>query len=258
MRGVGSIDCERCTELLDEYFGGKLDEASCAALEAHALNCGTCASKMAEHRLYLERMAPFRVLEEPPAGFRDGWLRAVREERQRRRRARFRIQVASAAAALMLLVGAGFFLSLANGARGNDVAATVPEAVGAQPDAITHLTTVQPDKGMDGLALQATAAAKGADDAADYGTAAGPQNVVLHVDDVHKTMEELLSLADRNGIDARPVAADACVVALDPAARPVIEPFIARYSDKKLSDAGSLVLTITVRSKSHPSLTPGF
>ncbi len=111
---------------------------------------------------------------------------------------------------------------------------------------------------MDGLALQATAAAKGADDAADYGTAAGPQNVVLHVDDVHKTMEELLSLADRNGIDARPVAADACVVALDPAARPVIEPFIARYSDKKLSDAGSLVLTITVRSKSHPSLTPGF
>ena len=252
MRGVGSIDCERCIELMDEYFDGGLDESARAALETHVRACEACASFFKKYRQYMEEMSPFRAQQEPPAAFHEGWVRAVAQQRQRRKRARFRIQMASAAAALLLLLGVGFFFSLNYGGLGN-VMATAPVAAGEGKEAVTRLSTTGPGTDTEGLVLQATAAdqavVKGAGGAADTGVpaSAGLAAVVLQVDDAPEAAEELRLLADKDRIDVRQVSADTYAVAVDPAARPSIEEFIAQYSNDRLPSDKTLVLTLTIR-----------
>lgn len=254
---MSSIDCQRCSELMDEYFDGLLDAEARAALEAHARSCVSCAAQLAEHRRLLDQMERFRTPRELPEGFHARWVQAVRIEgvNKKRMRRHFGV-VAVAAAALVMAVSAGSFIGSGSGNRPANIgaaAATMEIAVRDSGTASQLDTSTQPDTNTKDMLLQGTAASR--DNVSDklFGTSGSgvPENalifkLVLHVNDVPKTAQELSSLAGLHQFRVDQLSADTYVCAVNSVNRQLIESWVRGYTNEKLPIDETFILQVTI------------
>ncbi|MFZ5974920.1 MAG: anti-sigma factor family protein [Bacillota bacterium] len=280
---MDSIDCNQCTERIDEYFDGMLDADTQARFEAHVKNCEACAAQLEARRMLMDEMKRFRTQYEPPADFHARWVQAVQRERLKSKRMRFRTAMASAAAVMVLLLGIGVFIGLGKGTGPQEIASIDSTAQSADSESamFSRLETVNPDVNTRDVSLQATAAVgdnglfadsvKGdsGGDASDSmrnaqteGTrepdassdaavkaAGNNKTMVLQAEEPQKAIDELLSLTDRNGISVQQTAAGTYTLEINPVSRPVIAPWLSEYTDETLPQDETFILQITVEQK---------
>jgi anti-sigma factor RsiW len=237
--GVDSIDCKGCLEKTDAYFDGELDAESRCAVNGHIAACPACADAYAA---YSRVIAGLRATPQAdvPTGFRAAWSGAVRLEYARRRRVRAGVRIASAAVALFIVVGASLLFALQGTPQEQALVADADDMVGNM--ASQAITSQKEAYSGATFTAQARTLANTAQPVAD----AAVYEAKVVVQDVAEAENALVTLAALNRMPMERVSEAAYRVQVNPATRPLLESYFARYGMRENALYEVSVMTIRI------------